>query len=325
VEQEGSTGQSNTIAEYDLIEIPLPGDLASASMEYSGLAWYGETVILLPQYPSGIYGSQDGFLYAIDRDSLSAFLSGSTTNVTISAIPFDDAGLSRRLEGFEGFESVIFIEDSIFLTIETRGGDPMKSFIVKGSVKNDENGISSIQLDESSLVELTVQNNNSNASYEALTSDGEYIYAFFEQNGTAQNEQPYVIRLDADLENQREIALDFINYRLTDATLMDNDGGFWVINYFFPGDTHLKVDEDQISSMYGLGESHLKNEPVERLIKLNLTEEEFIVADEPPLYLRLLENDEARNWEGLVRFGEEGFLMITDKFPDSILGYFKIK
>ncbi|MEL7637146.1 MAG: hypothetical protein AAGU03_05255, partial [Anaerolineaceae bacterium] len=174
-------------------------------------------------------------------------------------------------------------------------------------------------------VELRVQNNNSNASYEALSSDGEFIYAFFEQNGKDQNANPFVLRLDADLENQQEIPLDAISYRVTDATLIDGYGTFWMINYFFPGDTHLTVDEDPISTRYGLGESHQQNEPVERLLKLKLTDEGFQVAEEPPLYLQLLENDEARNWEGLVRFGEQGFLVITDKFPDSILGYIAIK
>jgi hypothetical protein len=307
------------------MEIPLPGELASANMEYSGLSWYGKYLILLPQYPNRINHDDEGFLYAINKDNLMAFLDNPTTEVLVDPIPFDDAGLSKQLVGFEGFEAIVFIEDSVYLTIETHGGNPMRSFIVKGLVEFDESTIKAIRLEGSSLVELTVQNNNSNASYEALTCDGTFIYAFFEQNGEAQNNLPFVIRLDSDLKNWKEIPLDFINYRLTDATLMDEDGSFWMINYFFPGDTHLEVENDPISSRYGLGESHQNNEPVERLVKLNLTEKRFILTDEPPLYLYLLANDEARNWEGLVRFGEQGFLLVTDKFPDSILGFIKIQ
>ena len=322
---EAPANESGIIIEHDLIEIPLPGELASASMEYSGLAWYKDDLILLPQYPNGIWGNQDGLLYAINQDNLDKFLKDPTTELAVKSVLFDDGGLSKRLKGFEGFEAIVFIEDSVYMAIETRGGDPMKSFIVKGSIESVEGELKAILLDGSSQVELRVQNNNSNASYEALSSDGEFIYAFFEQNGKDQNANPFVLRLDADLENQQEIPLDAISYRVTDATLIDGYGTFWMINYFFPGDTHLAVDEDPISTRYGLGESHQQNEPVERLIKLISTNEGFQLADEPPLYLQLLENDEARNWEGLVRFGEQGFLVITDKFPDSILGYIAIQ
>jgi len=319
------TDASTLLVEYDLMEIPLPSELASANMEYSGLSWYGKYLILLPQYPNRISHDDEGFLYAINKDNLMAFLDNPTTEVLVDPIPFDDAGLSTQLVGFEGFEAIVFIEDSVYLTIETRGGNPMKAFIVKGVVASDENSITAIRLDPSSLVELTVQNNNSNASYEALTSDGKFIYAFFEQNGEAQNNHPYAIRLDSDLKNKEEIPVEFINYRVTDATLMDEDGSFWMINYFFPGDTHLAVSEDPISIKFGLTESHRENDPVERLVKFNIIQEDIVLADDPPLYLQLLENDEARNWEGLAAWDQTGFLLITDKFPDSILGYLKIK
>jgi len=321
VEPEATTIHADAIVEHALIEIPLPDSIASASMEYSGLAWYGEALILLPQYPNGMYGNQDGFLYAIDQEDLSAFLIDPSTELPVNAIAFDDAGLSKQLDGFEGFEAIVFIEDSVYLTIETQGGNPMKSFVVKGMVESDGNEIKSIQLDGSSLVELTVQNNNSNASYEALTSDGEFIYAFFEQNGEEQNQRPYAVKLDSDLENWQEVPVDFINYRLTDATLMDKGGGFWVINYFFPGDTHLEVDEDPISTSFGLGDTHQKNKPVERLVKLIFTQEGFFLSEEPPLYLQLLNNDEARNWEGIVLLDNLGFLLISDSFPGTLLGF----
>lgn len=313
------------IAEYDLIEIPLPKELASASMEYSGLAWYDDDLVLLPQFPNGIRGNQDGFLYSISWDSLEEFLKDPTTTILTNEIPFDDAGISKQLDGFEGFEAILFIKNSVYLTIETHGGNPMKSFVVRGAVEIADNEIRGIKLDQTSLVELPVQNDNSNASYEALTSDGEYVYAFFEQNGEDQNDHPYAVRLDTDLKNWKEIPVDAVNYRLTDATLMDDDGGFWMINYFYPGDKNLAVDQDPISTRYGLGESHQRNKPIERLVRFSLSQERFVLDSVAPIYLKLLEQDEARNWEGLATFGENGFFLITDKFPDSILGFIKIR
>ena len=311
--------------EYDLLEIPLPGELALAEMEYSGLTWYEQELILLPQYPNGIKGDQKGFLYAISADSLLKYIEDIAIDIKVRPVTLDDAGLSDKLVGFEGFEAIVFIDDSVYLTIETHGGNPMKAFVVKGEIEKTGNQISSIVLDGSSLVELPVQNRNQNASYEALTTDGQYIYAFYEQKGMEQNESPFAIRLDGNLKNYQEIPIDALNYRLTDATLMDQDGIFWAINYFFPGDRHLAVEEDPLSAQFGLGESHLLYEPVERIVRFKLTQEGFILVHEAPLYLNLLKENEARNWEGLVKFGNLGFLLATDKFPKSILGLLKLK
>jgi hypothetical protein len=44
---------AKTLIEYEITPIPLPKEQAEASMEYSGLAWCGKNLILLPQYPEG--------------------------------------------------------------------------------------------------------------------------------------------------------------------------------------------------------------------------------------------------------------------------------
>jgi len=42
---------------------------------------------------------------------------------------------------------------------------------------------------------------------------------------------------------------------------------------------------------------------------------------QPPIQLKLINDDNSRNWEGIVRFGDEGFIIVTDKFPSTILGF----
>jgi hypothetical protein len=37
-----------------------------------------------------------------------------------------------------------------------------------------------------------------------------------------------------------------------------------------------------------------------------------------------LDVGDGRNWEGIVRFGDRGFLLATDKFPITMLGYITI-
>ena len=313
------------LSEHEIVAIPLPGELGWEVMEYSGLDWYKDTLVLLPQYHHGISGNREGELYAIPGDVLRNFADDPNIEVDPYAVPFDDAGLSTELSGFEGFEAIIFINNTAYLTIETSGGEPMKGYVVMGAVDSDGGNLRSIKLDKTSLVELPMQNDSRNATYEALTSDGNYIYAFYEQNGTKQNDNPFAIRLTLDLAEVTQIPMDAINFRVTDATIIDADGIFWMINYFFPGDTHLVVGDDFLSNRYGLGETHLENRPIERLVKYQITEGGFVMVDQPPIYLKLMDQNVARNWEGLVAFDDIGFILVTDKFPTSILALLSLE
>jgi hypothetical protein len=58
---------------------------------------------------------------------------------------------------------------------------------------------------------------------------------------------------------------------------------------------------------------------VERLVQYRYTDRGIRRTDRPPIWFEL-DEDAARNWEGLVRF-EEGFLVATDRFPRTILAY----
>lgn len=44
------------------------------------------------------------------------------------------------------------------------------------------------------------------------------------------------------------------------------------------------------------------------------------VTNTPPIQLQLIDGV-SRNWEGLVRLDERGFLLITDEFPETILAF----
>jgi hypothetical protein len=306
--------------EVAVADLALPDELADPQMEFSGMALYQELVVLLPQYPHRFARGSNGSLFAVPVENFIESERESNNQFDYSLIAFDDDALSKTLPGFEGFEALVFLENEVYLTIETSGGSPMKAFLVKGSLVETEMGELSVRLDASQIVELEVQNSSRNASFEALTSDGEYLYAFFEQNGSRQNSDPRVLKIDKNLNIVGEYPIDPINYRVTDATLIDQDGSLWLINYFFPGDEHLRVENDELAERYKLPGSHARDTRVERLVKLRLQGDAFVLADEPPLYLELLSDGTARNWEGLVRLDGIGFVLITDKFPGSILG-----
>lgn len=324
--EENEIGEvSKRFEEHSLVEIPLRGEAANAENEYSGLAWWNDSLILLPQYPSGIRDNQESKLYMIEKGNILAYLENPELEIAIEIIPFLNAFTGHEIAGFEGYEAIEFIGDSVYLTIEASPNGKMKAYVVKGEVQQSDGKLQSIRLDQILKLELETQNSNKNASYEALTTDGEFLYAIFEQNGVEQNEQPLVLKINQDLVVVNELSIDPVNFRLTDANKIDENGEFWMVNYYFPGDSHLKVKNDAISEKYGLGKSHLENEVVERLLKFKLNEKEINLVEEAPLYLELLPNNVARNWEGLVDLEDIGFLLITDKFPNSNLSFVKFR
>jgi len=60
---------------------------------------------------------------------------------------------------------------------------------------------------------------------------------------------------------------------------------------------------------------------VERLLELQLTRHGIERTDKPPVLLQLLNRTTCRNWEGLVRLDQQGFLLMTDEYPAAILAF----
>ena len=81
-----------TLREQPVIPIPLTGPLADHKAEVSGLAWYGEYLIFLPQYPNFSSGYEgDGFFYALPKADIIALLDGkSDTPLEPITIPLND-------------------------------------------------------------------------------------------------------------------------------------------------------------------------------------------------------------------------------------------
>src|SRR5690348_4117818 len=68
-----------SLPEQQIVEIPLAGPLAGRSAEISGLAWVGEDLILLPQYPGIFDKNGDGLLFYLPKQEITAFLDGVST------------------------------------------------------------------------------------------------------------------------------------------------------------------------------------------------------------------------------------------------------
>ncbi len=305
--------------EAPVLYIPLEGPAALTQAEYSGMSWYQDQLVLLPQYPQRMSDQANGVLYAIPKQALLDFVQGrSSKPIQPKEVLFNSNGLEKTISQFEGFEAIAFKDQRVYLTIEARESLQMMGYLVSGQVIGD---LAEIQLDSSTLTKNSPQQQQSNRSDEAILITDDQLLTFFESNGALANPGSHATLFDFNLGYSGELEFPAIEYRLTDATELDASGRFWMMNYFFPGDTDLLPAIDPIRESFGAGESHSQYASVERLLEFQYTPQGITLAGTPPIQFQLLPGDESRNWEGLVRLGDLGFLLITDKFPSTILGF----
>ncbi|KFA91880.1 hypothetical protein Q664_19140 [Archangium violaceum Cb vi76] len=306
-----------TAPEQAVTLLPLGGALRSENAELSGLAWYGEHLVMLPQYPGW---QRDGApcLYTVSKADVLARLDDTASGpLEPRCIPFDSGGLENRIPGFEGYEAIGFVGDQAYLSVETRQGTG-KGFLVTGRIAPD---LSALKLEASPMASLALPAKVSNAGFETLVVGGERLLALYEANGARVNQAPSAESFDRALSPSGKLTFPAIEYRVTDATSLDSEGRFWVMNYSFPGTSHAyEPAPDPLMARYGTGPTHARKPQVERLIELQVQPTGIVLTERPPLQLRL--SDEApRNWEGVVRLAGRGFLLVTDKFPGTLLGF----
>ena len=124
------------------------------------------------------------------------------------------------------------------------------------------------------------------------------------------------------VKNIKKHPTSSINYRISDATRIDQYNRFWAINYHYPGDKQtLKPSKDLMISKYGEGPTHSKSERVERLVEYKINKNRVILTGNPHIELELEGEKTSRKWEALARYENKGFLIATDKYPTTILAY----
>ncbi len=310
---------SNQVFESPVTYIQLNGPAALTQAEFSGMANYQDQLVLLPQYPQRMGEHEGGALFAIPHQTIIDYIQGiSKQSITPRQVLLVSNGLENQISQFEGFEAIAFHGNTAYFTIEARQGLEMMGYLVSGQVIGN---LEEIHLDLTSLKKNPPQVNQSNRTDEAIVIIEDRLLTFFESNGAQANPRNYVSLFDLNLNPQGDLSMPSIEYRLTDASEIDSQGCFWMINYFFPGDTDLLPLVDPIRERLGAGASHSQSETVERLLEFQYSESGISLTDTAPIQLQLSKDGESRNWEGLVRLRDIGFLIVTDKFPVTILGF----
>jgi hypothetical protein len=288
------------------IYITLDGDIASPDQEVSGLAWYKDNLILLPQYPTDR-------IYSIPKIQIIDFLASSLATILPSEIKWDASDIDRHIKGFEGYESIIFNDDTVYVTIEAERHKINCGFIARGIIDNNKN---EIKINKNSLKKIKTPVTLRNMTFETILINNNSVITIYEVNSARVNKLPVYHQFDKNLKSDIIKPFPFTDYRITDATEVDNDKKFWVINYFWPGDYKLLMPDLNytITKKKGIKQ-------VERLLEFQIVDGNIIRTETLPINIKLSEIGDVRNWEGIVRLDNKGFLIVTDKFPGTILAF----
>jgi hypothetical protein len=302
--------------ETPVTPLRMGGPAALPGAEFSGMAWYGDTLILLPQYPDF---TNDGLfaLYALPKQAILDHLSGQDDS-PLEPVPVTlvENGLRDVLPAFAGFESIAFDGDRAYLTIEAWSPDGAIGYLVGAWVDPDS---ASISIDPSTITLIPPQTGQLNVSDETLLATPSGPLTIYELNGAQMNPYPVAHRFDTALQPVDTIPFPSVEYRITDGTPLDADGRFWAINFHFPSNEDPDPPSDPIAEQFGRGATHNESTRVERLLEFQYDDAQVTRTDTPPLQLEL--SLLARNWEGIVRLDDLGFLLVTDKFPGTLLGF----
>ena len=298
------------------IEILLTGEATERSLEMSGLAWYNDYLILMPQY---VNESKPRFYY-LKKSTINNWLNGNREKpLNPSKIDIIMPDYFNSIKGYQGFEAICFIGNKAYLIIETKNSDLMQSFIVKGSmdIKNK-----TLIIDPAKKVEILLPVNIKNMGYESILKYKYRLMVLFEANGINVNSDPKASFYNSSLKQKGHISFPNIEYRITDATELDDQGRFWAINFFWPGEKkRLNPGKDLVLNNTVKGETHQEFEHVERLVEFKIDGKNIYKTNSLPIQLKL--NQNSRNWEGVVRMENKGFLMIVDEHPRTILAFIK--
>ena len=297
-------------------DIPLSGLITNPKQEISGLDWYGNDLVLLPE-------NLEGFLYMISRPDIYASInSDSPSSIEPKKTPFITPDYSKSIPGFEGLEAIAFNGDNVYITLEVEDEKTMRGYLAWGTI--DPISLK-VTIPEESLMELETPIQVKNMTYESLLIHNGKLILIYEAQG--RNLQKSVWQFQVSLTDFSVSKIDFphVEYRITDVSRLDDQDKFWAINYHWPGDAkRLNPAPDSIAIKFGEGESHQQLDAVERIVEFEMFENKIQFSGREPIQIQL-DADASRNWEGIVRLDELGFLIATDKYPVMILGFIPFK
>jgi len=300
-----TTTDSPGVREWHVVPYALPEPWSNRDTEVSGLAWWGDSLVLLPQYPARVQQR----LAVIDRAQLA-----SGAPLTPGHLTLTNPHVVESIPGFEGLEAIAFHGDDFAVTVEARQGGDMTGHLVVGTV---DVVARTLTFRADCVVPLPMPTQLDNKSFESVVRWQGGWLTLYEVNGEMEVADSFGVYVsDACVAEPRDVPS--LPYRLTDVALLDTVGSLAVLNYHWPGETELRSSDARLRTRWGVGSSHTQQPHVERIVYWRIGADGSVIEeDRAPVWFSL-EPGVARNWEGLVGW-QEGFLAVTDRHPGTIL------
>ena len=169
-------------------KLNLSKDLIDKNPEFSGLTWFNDYLLLIPQFPNRVSPQANGAIPYLHRDSVIAAIENENIVLEPGYFKLIAAGLENFFDPGSGFESATVSGNNIYLTIESVKGINTTGFVVMGEINPDEE---TIVLSEESLSEIKQVVEIFNFSDETIIYNNDHIYTFYEANG--KNVNPYPV------------------------------------------------------------------------------------------------------------------------------------
>ena len=307
----------------NLTLIALKGPVSAPRSEISGLALHRGRIFLLPQYPERFAKKDKGIIFSIPEKRIADYISGlDPSPIEPDAVSFVLGKVDKEIPGWEGFESIVFDGDRVWLTIESkpsRYSSQMQGFVIAGAVSEDGQ---TLKIDPKSLTKIPPQTSIKNKSEESIFLYKEMVCAIHEANGVAVNKTPVTHCFKKDLSYAGAFPFPNLEYRVTDVTELDDGNRFYAVNYMFSGDkAALQPSINRLMDVYGKNVMRKVELSASFIIELEMTEKGVRLTDTPPISVPRDPHDAPRNWEGIVRFKDKGFLIATDTHPETMLAF----
>ena len=305
--------------------LEIAGPLADPRAEVSGMTWKGDTLVVLPQDPTLFAGAGQLGFFVMSRSEIIAAIDGQSDGpITPRQVTCQAPGLSRIIKGFDGMEAMGLMGNRCYMTVEAKDDSAMAGYLVCGhyDMVNNE-----VVMDMTRLTAIPMGLNIPNIAEETIIIDDRQVITLSEANGRNVNPTPQGKVFDAEIGFLGTIPLPNIEYRVTDATAVYDEKRFWVMNYYYPPEKQkLKPAPDEELVKFGDPGSFDPDACVERLLELQIVrggpDGDYIKrTNTPPVNLVTLPDRVCRNWEAVVRLGDRGFLLMTDKYPGTLLAF----
>ena len=138
--------------------IPLSGIITDPNQEISGLDWYKDNLVLLPE-------NLNGFVFIIPKKKIIKSIELKNPPPIFPEVnSFKTPNYAKTIKGFEGFESIAFNNDKFFVTIEAKDDDGMKSYLAWGKINSNSLNMT---IHKDSLKEIKTPIQVKNMTYES--------------------------------------------------------------------------------------------------------------------------------------------------------------